>query len=175
MMSVLGLETYLVVGWKQWRCLSHVKGPAVRQLIMPWQCHWSCKQCPVGRVGCIVIVRSPPCHSWQLNRWVDGSSSWQCRISRALYPGWIHFQPHSTLRHFGYHRKTRSGCCNKNSGCSQSFCVGCVDLIGMAVNPEHVPASLNITEPTEPIVIPELARWLEEANERIVPHDIWAV
>ena len=44
-----------------------------------------------------------------------------------------------------------------NSGCSQ------------------VPAPLHSTEPTEPVVIPEPAIWLEDADERIVPHAIWAV
>jgi len=35
-------------------------------------------------------------------------------------------------------------------------------LSNMLVNQEQAPAPLQRTEPTEPIVIPELARWLEE-------------
>ena len=50
-----------------------------------------------------------------------------------------------------------------------------VVLSGMVVNEEQVPALLHRAERTEPVVIPELAGWLEEADERIVPHAIWAV
>ena len=46
---------------------------------------------------------------------------------------------------------------SENSGCSQ------------------VPAPIHSTEPTEAVVIPEPAIWLEDADERIVPHAIWAV
>ena len=46
---------------------------------------------------------------------------------------------------------------SENSGCSQ------------------VPAPLHSTELTEPVVIPEPAIWLEDADERIVPRAIWAV
>ena len=46
---------------------------------------------------------------------------------------------------------------SENSGCSQ------------------VPAPLHSKEPTEPVVIPEPAIWLEDADERIVSHVIWAV
>ena len=50
-----------------------------------------------------------------------------------------------------------------------------VVLSGIIVNQEQVPAPLHSTEPTEPVVIPEPAIWLEDADEKIVPHAIWAV
>ena len=45
----------------------------------------------------------------------------------------------------------------------------------MVVKQEQVPAPLLRTDPTEPVVIPESARRLEDADERSVPHAIWAV
>ena len=62
---------------------------------------------------------------------------------------------------------------SENSGCS-SLSVPIV-LSGIIVNQEQVLALHHSTEPTEPVVIPEPARWLEDANERIVPLAIRAV
>ena len=46
----------------------------------------------------------------------------------------------------------------------------------LVVNQKMVPAPLlHSTETIEPVVIPEPARWLEDANERIAPRAIWAV
>ena len=42
----------------------------------------------------------------------------------------------------------------------------------MVVNQEQVPATLHSTESTDPIVIPEPAKLLKDADERIVPHAI---
>ena len=50
-----------------------------------------------------------------------------------------------------------------------------VVLSCVVVIKEQVPAPLHSTEPTEPFVIPEPARWLEDAYERIVPYAICAV
>jgi len=50
-----------------------------------------------------------------------------------------------------------------------------VVMSGMVVNQEYVRALLKSTETTDPIVIPELAAWLEDTYERIVPHANWAV
>ena len=47
-------------------------------------------------------------------------------------------------------------------------------LSGMVVNQEQVPAVLY-SPASEPVAIPELMSWQEEADERIVPHAIWAV
>ena len=44
----------------------------------------------------------------------------------------------------------------------------------MVVNQEQVPAVLY-SPATEPVAIPELMSWQEEADERIAPHAIWAV
>ena len=45
----------------------------------------------------------------------------------------------------------------------------------MVVNREQVPAPLHSTESIEPIVIPDPTKLLKDADERIVPHAIWAV
>ena len=42
-------------------------------------------------------------------------------------------------------------------------------------NQEQVPGHLYNTESTEPIVIPEPVQLLKDADERIMPHAIWAV
>ena len=42
-------------------------------------------------------------------------------------------------------------------------------------NQEQVLGPLYNTESTEPIVIPEPVRLLKDADERIMPHAIWAV
>jgi len=56
----------------------------------------------------------------------------------------------------------------------QSFCnIDCVEFL--VVNQEQVPAHIHNRVSTEPIVIPEPAKLLKDADERIVPHAIWAV
>ena len=58
------------------------------EVIMLWKFQWRCKQGPVGRVGCTLIIRSPPCNFGCVNeRGREGSSSWQRRIVIALCPG----------------------------------------------------------------------------------------
>ncbi|MES9880567.1 MAG: hypothetical protein ABW185_06755 [Sedimenticola sp.] len=48
-------------------------------------------------------------------------------------------------------------------------------LSGMVLDQEQVPALLCSTETESPVVIPELAGWIEEADDRLIPHAIWAV
>ena len=50
-----------------------------------------------------------------------------------------------------------------------------VVLSVMVVNQEQVPAPLHSTESTEPVMIPEPAKLLKDADERFVPRAIWAV
>ena len=45
----------------------------------------------------------------------------------------------------------------------------------MVVNQEQVPAPLHSTESTTNSDFPEPAKVLKDADERIVPHAIWAV
>ena len=45
----------------------------------------------------------------------------------------------------------------------------------MVVNQEQVPAALHSTESTANSDFPEPAKVLKDADERIVPHAIWAV
>ena len=52
--------------------------------------------------------------------------------------------------------------------------VGDIIVSGMVVIQEQVPAVIYSSE-TEPVEIPELISWQEEADERIVPDAFWAV
>ena len=79
-------------------------------------------------------------------------------------------------RNVGYHRRKKNQLLQliRKIVVGQSFCsIGSVECHGR--NQEQVPAPLYNKESTEPIVIPEPAKLLKDADEKIVSHAIWAV
>ena len=78
-------------------------------------------------------------------------------------------------RNVGYHRRKKNQLLQfiQKIVVGQFFCsIGCVER--HCSKKEQVPAPLHSTESTEPKVIPEPAKLLKDADERMVPHVIWA-